>query len=255
MFLPIAWWSNVWALRHQVLKHSWAVVVCAPLPWPEQMVQTLLNIRTSVPVPPVISNINTEDAATITAKVHAPGDSKPLPVQGWALLRSQNHPLLSKSWLDFPDASVLHFRDSERFISRLFPATFIPLSGFSAFPSLLPLLTAIVGITKVAEQRASHPAATSAGQHLSWAAETNSSTPKAWMLIGCQQEAPYGSCASPISTDEIKVLKWIKKRKLSSPVLSPSNAVWNKMWISVSGLINQALWFLCFKTLLWPLAM
>lgn len=85
------------ALSRQVFKHSRAVAVCAPLVWPEQMVQPLLSIRTSVPVPPVISNINREDAATITAKVHAPGDSKPLPVQGWALLRSQNYPLLSKS--------------------------------------------------------------------------------------------------------------------------------------------------------------
>lgn len=204
MFLKIAYWSNVCTLRHQVFKHSRAVAVCAPLPWPEQMVQPLLSIRSSVPVPPVTSDINTEDAATITPKVHAPGDSKPLPVQGWTLLRSQNHPLLSRSWQNFLDASVLHFRDSERFISRLFPATFIPLSGFSAFPSLLPLLTVIVGITKVAEQRASNPAATSAGQqHLPWAAETNSSTPKTWMQTGCQQEAPYGSCESPISTDGV----------------------------------------------------
>lgn len=80
---------------------------------------------------------------------------------------------------------------------------FIPLSGFSAFPSLFPLLTAIVGITKVAEQRASYPAATNAGQHLPWTAETNSSTPKTWMQSGCQQEAPYGSCASPIPTDGV----------------------------------------------------
>lgn len=81
--------------------------------------------------------------------------------------------------------------------------TFIPLSGFSAFPSLLPLLTAIVAITKEAEQRASSPAATCAWQQLPWAAETNSATPKTWMQTGCQQEALYGSCASPISTDEV----------------------------------------------------
>lgn len=59
--------------------------------------------------------------------------------------------------------SVLHFRDLERLVSRLFPATFLPLSGFSAFPSLLTLSTAILGITVTAEQRASHPAAASAG--------------------------------------------------------------------------------------------
>lgn len=242
MFLTIAGWSNVCTLRCQVFKHSRAVAVCAPLPWPEKMVQPSMSIRTSVPVPLVISNINTEDAATVTPKVRAPGDSRPLPVQGWALLRSQSHPLLSKSWQNFPDASVLHFRDSERFISRLFPAIFIPLSGFSAFPSLLPLLTAIVGITKVAEQRASQPAATSAGQHLPWAAETNSSTPKTRMQTGCQQEAHYGSCTSPISTDGVQVLRWMKKESCP-PQSSPFQCCLKQnvivqilsIWIDKSG--------------------
>lgn len=127
-------------------------------------VQSLLNNREHQSLsPPSISSINTKDAATITPKVRPPGDSKPLPVEGWTLLRSRDHPLLSKNWQNFPDASVLHFRDSERFVSTLFPATFLPLSGFSAFPSLLSRLTAILGITMVAEQKASHPAATSAG--------------------------------------------------------------------------------------------
>lgn len=115
----------------------------------------------------------------------------------------------------------MHFRDSERFISRLFPATFIPLSGFSAFPSLFPLLTAIVGITKVAEQRASYPAATNAGQYLPWTAETNSSTPKTWMQSGCQQEAPYGSCASPIPHSHGWSLSPQTKKKENCPPPHP----------------------------------
>lgn len=61
-------------------------------------VQSLLNNREHQSLsPPSISSINTKDAATITPKVRPPGDSKPLPVEGWTLLRSRDHPLLSKN--------------------------------------------------------------------------------------------------------------------------------------------------------------